>query len=1027
VAAFLVAVVVSATPTHAQSATPGIDGCAAPAADQAAITSLGLLAGQEGPSPAGWVESRSRPFDANTDGAPDVVTFDDRGAQIRWAGGHLNMPGGSDDELILADVTADGVADLVAVAEGHIRIAVGPIDEIPTPDGDSLELRDIGAHGAGWTTPLHQDLLIAPLRLRGQWDLNADGAADIAVQAMLDRAAGPVQRFAGRRCGTVLAPAAPPAPPNPNHGQTPPGGRPAAIGRPSVTPGIDVADPDVVRVGRDFFVYATNANSLFGFLNVPLRLSTNLTDWYLLGDVLPTLGSWADPSVHRVWAPSVKQVGSDWVMLYTAQANATTGGLAGRMCIGRAVAPVPTGPFVDDRGAPFYCQGELGGSIDAELITDPNGFPRMLVKNNGNSVAVPSRIWSQALTADAGAIVGPAVELVRDDQAWEVPTVEAPAMVKNNGLDWLFYSGGPFAGSQYAIGTAACSSTAGPCSKTSVGGPWYGSDAFALGPGGQDTFTDALGGVWMVYHGWYDGKDANEGGVRSLFIQKLSFASGSPQLDPNALYTDATLQPSGSPGTVGATALPRGATVWWTDITGNVPAATFDVYIVPQSGGQSQMRSVPGHQRTVTFNNLSDGNTYGVFVQARNEGGTGPMSPPSLVTTGLVGQRFTPIPSARLLDTRDGTGVVNNMVFPLGPGQTLVLSLANRGGLPAAGQFGAVALNLTVTNAANLGAESHLRVWPADVGVPPDASMLNFAAGETRAASTTVGVSPDGKVRIYNNAGWTNVIADVVGFFAPETQPGGGHHALAPTRVLDTRSAVGVTGTSPANGGTSIPVTLTGIGGVPAPAQVAAVVLNLTVANPSTATHIRAWANTSPSPPPTSVINVGAGQDTANLAIVPVAPDGSIRLFNNSGTAHLIADVVGWYGKSADSGGASYFPITPTRFSDSRSGSTFGPGEERIASPSLYGFLGPLVHASAITATLTVDRPTSGTHLTVWPADRSAPAVSMLNAPARRTLANAVDVRVAYTDPPDPLIGIRNNGGQAHAILDLTGWFGPES
>ncbi len=1042
--AIVLAATVATTSAPAQAQPGPLDrgDCASPNRNRGAISTLGRLAGQEGRSPHGWRESRSRSFDANADGVADVLSFDRRGAHITWTGGTLHVPGATPDGLILADLTADGVADLVAVSHAHLRISIGPIAEIrgtatgagnPNERDDSLDLSAIGAGGTGWATPLGPELYVGSLRVRDQWDLDGDGAADLAVQAMLERAAGPVQRFSGRRCGSIVTPASPtPASPTPasntNHGDAPVGGRAAAIGRPSVTPGIDIADPDVVRVGRDFFVYSTNSNTFFGFLNVPLRLSSNLTDWFLLGDVLPTLGSWADPTVHRVWAPSVKQVGAEWVMLYTAPANATTGGLAGTMCIGRAVAPLPTGPFVDNSGAPFFCQGDLGGSIDAELITDPNGSPRMLVKNNGNSIAAPSRIWSQALTTDAGATVGPAVELMRDDQAWESPTVEAPAMVKNNGVDWLFYSGGQFAGGQYAIGTAACSSNAGPCSKTSIGGPWYGSDAFALGPGGQDTVTDALGGEWMMYHGWYDGKVADEGGVRSLFIQKLSFASGSPQLDPNAPYTDAILQPSGAPGKVGATALPRGATVWWTDITGNVPAASFDVFIVPQSGGQSQMRTVPGQQRTVTFSNLNDGNTYGVFVQARNVGGTGPMSPASLVTTGLAGQRFTPLPSARLLDTRDGTGVVNNAAFPLGPGQTLVLTLANRGGLPAAGGFGAVALNLTVTNAgANLGAESHLRVWPADVGVPPDASMLNFAAGETRAASTTVGVSPDGKVRIYNNAGWTNVIADVVGYFTPQTQTGGGHHTLAPTRVLDTRSAIGVPGTSPLNAGTSIPVTLTAVGGVPAATQVAAVVLNLTVANPSAATHIRAWANTSTTPPSTSVINVGAGQDTANLAIVPVAPDGSIRLFNNSGTAHLIADVVGWYGKPSDPGGASYFPITPARFSDSRGGSALGAGEERIASPSLYGFLGSLVQASAITATLTVDRPTTSTHLTVWPADRSAPAVSMLNAPARRALANAVDVQVAYADQPDPRIGVRNNGGQAHAILDLTGWFGPEA
>ena len=37
-----------------------------------------------------------------------------------------------------------------------------------------------------------------------------------------------------------------------------------------------------------------------------------------------------------------------------------------------------------------------------------------------------------------------------------------------------------------------------------------------------------------------------------------------------------------------------------------------------------------------------------------------------------------------------------------------------------------------------------------------------------------------------------------------------------------------------------------------------------------------------------------AGQDTPNLVIVKVGADGNVKLYNNAGTGHLIADVVGY-------------------------------------------------------------------------------------------------------------------------------------
>ncbi len=77
--------------------------------------------------------------------------------------------------------------------------------------------------------------------------------------------------------------------------------------------------------------------------------------------------------------------------------------------------------------------------------------------------------------------------------------------------------------------------------------------------------------------------------------------------------------------------------------------------------------------------------------------------------------------------------------------------------------------------------------------------------------------------------------------------------------------------------------------------RVAAVVLNLTVTDPTTGGHITAHpAGTTP--PTASNLNFTPRQTIANLAVVKVGTGGRITLHNNApGTTHLIADVAGYY------------------------------------------------------------------------------------------------------------------------------------
>ncbi len=73
----------------------------------------------------------------------------------------------------------------------------------------------------------------------------------------------------------------------------------------------------------------------------------------------------------------------------------------------------------------------------------------------------------------------------------------------------------------------------------------------------------------------------------------------------------------------------------------------------------------------------------------------------------------------------------------------------------------AVVLNVTVTNPTSAG---YLTVWP-DGNSRPLASDLNFERGQTRANLVVVKVGADGKVDLFNLAGSTDVVIDIVGWF----------------------------------------------------------------------------------------------------------------------------------------------------------------------------------------------------------------------------------------------------------------------
>ncbi|MHB1891808.1 MAG: hypothetical protein ACYCUF_13115, partial [Acidimicrobiales bacterium] len=95
-------------------------------------------------------------------------------------------------------------------------------------------------------------------------------------------------------------------------------------------------------------------------------------------------------------------------------------------------------------------------------------------------------------------------------------------------------------------------------------------------------------------------------------------------------------------------------------------------------------------------------------------------------------------------------------------------------------------------------------------------------------------------------------------------------------------------------------VQVSGLGGVPTDAT--AVIVNLTATDTTASSYLTAapsGAASSAQPagatrPLTTVLAWAAGQSVADLAIVPVGSGGQMSLYNTSGSADVVVDVLGW-------------------------------------------------------------------------------------------------------------------------------------
>jgi len=257
---------------------------------------------------------------------------------------------------------------------------------------------------------------------------------------------------------------------------------------------------------------------------------------------------------------------------------------------------------------------------------------------------------------------------------------------------------------------------------------------------------------------------------------------------------------------------------------------------------------------------------------------------------------------------------------------------------------------------------------------------------------------------------------------------GEGFVPVLPCRIADTRVGSGFSDpfgapSLPARSTRTFPIPLSSCG-ISSTAQ--AYSLNVTVVPPAPLGYLSIWPTGQPQPV-VSTLNSLDGRVVANAAIAPAGLNGSVDVYASDST-DVILDINGYFDPDITST-AAFYPDTPCRLLDTRSGSGF---TSPFGAPSLvFGETRtfPLLSSSCAIAstasayslnTTVVPRAEDLDYLSLWPTGQAQPFVSTLNSSDGRVVANAAivpagtdgGISVFVTDSTD-------------LIIDINGYFAP--
>jgi xylan 1,4-beta-xylosidase len=272
----------------------------------------------------------------------------------------------------------------------------------------------------------------------------------------------------------------------------------------------------MLRAGSGWYAAATSGNWLPAF---PVLRSDDTRRWRQVGAVLERRPRWA---AGDFWAPELMRRDGRVLAYYAAR------GRRGRRCVAVASSARLRGPYRDH--GPLVCSRL--GEIDPLPVVDEHGADWLVWKRDGNSRGQPTPILAAPLAPGGLALAGLPHELFRADARWERGLVEAPALLRRDGMFYLLYSARRCCGLKcnYATGVARSRSLLGPWEKRP--GPFLEDDASFRCPGHVSVAGGPDGGLLLAYHAYTRSDPAN----RRFMIAPLGFdAEGWPVVSAAAL------------------------------------------------------------------------------------------------------------------------------------------------------------------------------------------------------------------------------------------------------------------------------------------------------------------------------------------------------------------------------------------------------------------------------------------------------------------------------------------------------------
>ncbi len=219
--------------------------------------------------------------------------------------------------------------------------------------------------------------------------------------------------------------------------------------------------------------------------------------------------------------------------------------------------------------------------------------------------------------------------------------------------------------------------------------------------------------------------------------------------------------------------------------------------------------------------------------------------------------QFYPMTPCRVIDTRNANSELGGP--PLVGGQPRNFAVLTSSCMPQNVTIQAYSFNVTVVPYPSGQPLHYLTVWP-EGEAQPGVSTLNNRTATTVANAAIVPAGSNGGISVYASDS-TELVVDIVGYFAAPTANGISLYATAPCRVIDTRSGGG----QPWRGEKTINVADSTCA---PPSNAQAYVFNATVVPPGPMHYLTLWPDPDQQPL-ASTLNAIDGAVTSNMAIMP--------------------------------------------------------------------------------------------------------------------------------------------------------------